>query len=165
MREPNAVATPFANSTGISKNQVPPTALPDLPDSCSTVVSLQFDLRNATLVFFLSDCARNGVADFFEAGKIPEIRKFAAFLRFYRLDGAVVAFEKNAGAIGFFLEREPATIRAQLCELLDEIVLAHALERRESRDLGVIQEHLPRPAAAGRATLAFQENRHGVRLS
>jgi hypothetical protein len=139
--------------------------LPDVADLCLPVVALLFYQRDAALIFFLADFARNGVANFFEAGKIPKIRKFAAFLRFYRLDGAVVAFEKNAGAIGVFLERKTATICAQLCELLYEIVLAHALERRKPRDFGVIQEHLPRPAAAGGATLAFQENRHGVRLS
>ena len=97
----------------------------------STVISFQFNEGNATLIFLLADFARNGVADIFKAGKIPEIRKFPAFLRLHWLDGAVVAFEEDAGAVRIFLERQATAIGAQLGELLDEMVLAHALESGE----------------------------------
>jgi hypothetical protein len=39
-------------------------------------------------------------------------------------------------------------------------VFAQTLERREPNDFRVRQAHLPRPTAAGGATLTFMENRH-----
>ena len=124
------------------------------------MASRGFDQRDAALIFNLADFARQGVANFFEAGKVPEIWKLAALLRLYRLHGAVLAFEKNASAVGLLPEREAAAVGAQLGKLLNELVLAHTLEHRKPRDLGVVQQHLPRPAATGRAALTFEENRH-----
>jgi hypothetical protein len=43
---------------------------------------------------------------------------------------------------------------------LNEIKFTHLLEGGQARDFLVAQAHLPRPATAGGATLAFVENRH-----
>ena len=124
------------------------------------MASRGFDQRDAPQIFGLADFARKGVANFFEAGKIPEVRKLATLLRLHRLHGAVFAFEKNARAVGLFLKRKTAPIRAQLGVALNKIGFAQALERREPRNFGVVQQHLPRPATTGRAALTFEENRH-----
>ena len=129
------------------------------------LVSLGFDQRDEPLEFLLADEARDGLADFFKAGKIPEVRKIAALLRLDGLHRAIAAFQKNATASRFFLQGQSAAIPAQPRELLDEIGFAHALERGEAGDFRVRQTHLPRPLAAGRAALAFKENRHARRVS
>jgi hypothetical protein len=49
--------------------------------------------------------------------------------------------------------------------LLNEIVLAHTLERREPGNFGVGQAYLSRPAAAGGATLTFVKDRHCVSVT
>jgi len=110
--------------------------------------------------FLLADEARKGVAGLLEAGKVPEVRKIAALLRLDGLHGAVFAVEKNAFAVWFFLQGQPAPVLPETGEILDEFVFADALERGEPRDFFIRQTHLPRPAAAGRAALAFIKNRH-----
>jgi len=122
-------------------------------------------LGDAALIFRLADFVREGVTGFLEAGKIPEVWEIAALLRLDGLHGTIITVQKNAAAIRFFLQGQPATIPGQPRVLLDEIGLVHAFERREPRDLLSRQTHLPRPAAAGRATLAFIENRHAGRLA
>ena len=102
------------------------------------------------------------MADFFKAGKIPEVRKFFALLRLDGLHGAALAFQKNTRAVRLLLERQSAAIPAEAGELLDEIFITQLLERREPRDFLVGQPHLPRPATAGRATLTFEKNRHAT---
>ena len=129
------------------------------------VVPLRFDQRDAALEFLLADFTRDGAARFLEAGEIPEVRKIAALLRLDGLHGAIIAFQKNAAAIRLFLQGQSAAIPSQPRELLDEIGLAHTLERSEPGDLHVRQTHLSRPAAAGRATLTFIKNRHTRRLT
>jgi len=54
--------------------------------------------------------ARNGVADFFEAGKIPAIWKITTLLRFHGLHATIVAVEKNAFAVGFVLQDQTAPV-------------------------------------------------------
>ena len=119
-------------------------------------------LGDELLKFIFADDARNRAADFFEAGKIPEVREIAALPGLDRLDRAVVPVEKNAFAVGFFDQAQSAAIMPQARELLDEIVLGHLLECREAPDFFFGQPNLPRPAAAGRATLAFVKNRHAA---
>ena len=104
------------------------------------------------------------MTDFLEAGKIPEIGKLAALLRLDGLDRAIVAFQKNTGAVRLLPQGQPATIPAQPGELLDEFVFADALECGEPRDFLIRQTHLPRPATASRATLAFQKNGHAGKV-
>jgi hypothetical protein len=128
-----------------------------LQDAC---VSIQFDLSHAAFVFRRADLTGNGMAGLFEAREFPKIGKLAALLRLDRLDGAIAALKKNAGAVRLFQQREAATIPTQAGELLDEIVLAHAFERGEPGDFSSRQTHLSRPATAGRATLTFEKNRH-----
>ena len=123
----------------------------------------RFDQRDAAFVFGLADFARKGVAGLLEAGEIPEVREIAALLRLHGLNGAIVAFQKNAAAIRLFQQRQPTTIPAQPRELLDELGFAQALERGEPGDFRIRQTHLPRPAATGRATLTFIKNRHDQR--
>ena len=118
------------------------------------------DEDDAPLVFRLGDFARKGFAGLLKAGKIPQIRKIAALLRLDGLHGAVIAVQKNATAVLLFLQGQSATIPAQPSELLDEVSLVHALECGEPRGFLIRQAHLTRPAAAGRATLAFVKNRH-----
>jgi hypothetical protein len=124
------------------------------------VVSLQFYQGHSPLKFRLADFPWNRLADFFEAGEIPEIGKLATLLRLHRLDGAILTFEENAFSVRFFQQRQTAPVRAQPRELFDEITLVHAFERRQPHDFRIIQTHLPRPAAAGRAALTFQKNGH-----
>jgi len=118
------------------------------------------DEGDAPLVFRLGDFARKGFAGLLKAGKIPEVREIAALLRLDGLHGAVIGVQKNATAVRLFLQGQTATIPAQPSELLDEVGLAHAIERGEPRNFLIRQAHLTRPAAAGRATLAFVKNRH-----
>ena len=84
-------------------------------------VPFRFDQCNAALEFLVADEARDGVAGFLEAGKIPEVRKIPALLRLDGLHGAVVAFQKNAAAIRFFLQGQSAAIPGQPREPLDEV--------------------------------------------
>ena len=135
--------------------QLPPVAFPGL-----LMTACGFNEGDAPLVFRLGDFARKGFAGLLKAGKIPQIRKIAALLRLDGLHGAVIAVQKNATAVLLFLQGQSATIPAQSRELLDEVSLAHTLKRGEPRDFLIRQAHLTRPAAAGRATLAFIKNRH-----
>jgi len=114
------------------------------------------------VIFCRADFEGDGMAGFFKAGEIPQVRKLPALLRLHGLHGAILAFKKNALAVWFFQQRQTSVIMAQAGEPLDEIVLAQALERREPRDFLIGQAHLPRPAAAGRAALAFEENWHRI---
>ena len=98
------------------------------------LIPVRLDERHPPLVFRLANFARNRVAGFFKAGKIPEVRKFFALLRLDGLDGAAFACQKNARAIWLLLERQSAAIPTQAGELLDKIFFAQLLERREPRD-------------------------------
>ena len=60
-----------------------------------------------------------------------------------------------AHVIRALMTRHPAA----MAEALDEVILAQPEERREPRELGVGQPHLPRPAAAGGATVALSMDR------
>ena len=135
--------------------QLPPVAFPGL-----LMTACGFNEGDAPLVFRLGDFARKGFAGLLKAGKIPEVREIAALLRLDGLHGAVIGVQKNATAVRLFLQGQTATIPAQPSELLDEVGLAHAIERGEPRNFLIRQAHLTRPAAAGRATLAFVKNRH-----
>ena len=104
------------------------------------------------------------MADLFKTGKVPKVRKIPASLRFDGLNRAILAVEKNTRTIRLCLQYEPTAVVAQPGELLDEVVFAHVFERRELGDLGISHADLPRPTAAGGATLAFVEDRHGVRV-
>src|ERR1051325_8665488 len=116
-------------------------------------------------ILLRTDDPRHRLANLLETGEIPEIRKIPALLRLHRLHGAIVAVEKNALAVWLVRQRQADSIAGEPGELLNELHLAHDLERREARDLGIPQAHLPRPATASRATLALMEDRHGESLS
>jgi hypothetical protein len=101
-----------------------------------------------------------GAAGGFRTGKIPEIGKIAALLRFYGLNRAPAGLQKNALAIWLVHQGETATIRSQARELLDEIVLGHGLKICQPGNFRFRKPHLPRPATASRAALTFKEDRH-----
>jgi hypothetical protein len=60
-----------------------------------------------------ADFAGNRMTGFLEAGKIPEVRKIPALLRFHGLHGAVVALQENALAIRLFLQGESLPVLAE----------------------------------------------------
>ncbi len=82
-------------------------------------------------------------------------------LRFHGLNGAVIAGQENARAVGLFRQGQSPAILRQARVALDELRFAKFQKVREPRDLGVRQAHLPRPATAGRATLTLVKDRHG----
>lgn len=90
------------------------------------------DEGDSALVFRFADFAREGVADFFEAGKIPQVGEIFALLRFHWLHGASFAFQKNAGAIRLFHQRQALVVVPQPRVFLDELVFGHALVRGEA---------------------------------
>ena len=146
--------------TVAARIQLRPVALPGL-----LMAAGGFDEGDAPLIFLLAEEAWEGVTGLLEAGEVPQVWKIAALLRLDGLHGAVFAVEKNTLAIRFLLQGQPATVLPETGETLDEFIFADALERGEPRDFLIRQTHLPRPAAAGRATLAFVKNRHAQRLA
>jgi len=115
---------------------------------------------NETGIFLIAYEPGNGPAGLFEAGEIPQVRKVAALLRLDRLNGAFVAFKKDAGAVRIFRQREAEAILCQPREALDEGDFAHFEKRREPCDFAVLESHFARPPAAGGAALAFMKHRH-----
>src|SRR5438552_12053579 len=130
--------------------------------ACHLILRSPRGLGQQAAVVLIVHPARDCMADLIESGKVPTVRKIPASLRFDGLNRAIVAVEENTRAVRLFLQHEPATVVAQPGELLDEVVFAHVLERREPGDLGISHTHLPWPAAAGGATLTFVEDRHGA---
>ena len=120
-------------------------------------------LRNQPHVFVFRDFAWDRTAKFIRGCVSPQIGKIAALLRFYGLNGATVADEKHARAIGFLLQGESTSVVGEPSEALDEIVLGQLVERGERSDLVVSQSHLTRPATAGRAALAVVKDWHGTK--
>ena len=100
------------------------------------------------------------MTDFLEAGKVPEVRKIAALLRLYGLDGTIVADEELTFAVGLFEQRKPFAIRPHARVTSDELCFAQIEMCGDARNLRVGQSHLTRPPATGRATLALVENWH-----
>ena len=117
-------------------------------------------LRNQTPVIFILHPARDGVADFFETGKVPEIWKVPALLRLDGLNRAIVSLEENASAVRLFSQGQTTAIRTQAHEALNELVLGKALVHGQTRQLGFGHPHLPGPTAASGATPAFVKDRH-----
>jgi len=112
--------------------------------------------------FLHRNLARDGVADFLEAGEVPEIRKVTALLWLHRLDRAVVADEEFAFAVRLFQQRKSLPIRAQPRVPGNEVSFAEAEMRGDAGNLCLRQAHLPRPPATRRATLTFIEDRHAL---
>jgi hypothetical protein len=104
-------------------------------------------------------------ADFFEAREVPKIGKGPALSRFYQLNAAVVSFEEDAFAVRLVLERESLAISSEPSKLLNEIPLGNCEESRDRANLAVCQTNLSRPTAAGRATIAFVEDRHDAKIA
>jgi hypothetical protein len=111
--------------------------------------------------FIGADFARNRPAMLLEAGEVPQVGEVATLLWLDRLDAAILAIEEDAFAIGFVEQREAAAVGGQAGELLDEICFRHLKVTGETRDLGGLQPDLSRPAATGRAALAFMKDGHG----
>lgn len=118
--------------------------------------------QSAMLVFV--HLAGDGVAEGFEAGEIPEVRKFPALLRLDRLHRAIVAIEEDAFAVWLVEQGQAVAIPGETGEALDELKLAQPAKGCEPGDLSIGQAHLSRPATAGRATLALEKDRHVTRI-
>lgn len=116
----------------------------------------------AMLVFV--HLAGDGVAEGFEAGEIPEVRKFPALLRLDRLHRAIVAIEEDAFAVWLVEQGQAVAIQGETGEALDELQLAQPAKGCEPGDLSPGQSHLSRPATAGRAALALEKDRHVTRI-
>jgi len=115
---------------------------------------------DAELVLRIADQARDGMAEFLRAGKVPEIRKIPALLWFDGLDGTIFSFQKNAFTIGLVHQGQAASILGEPGKFMNESHLGEILKSGEPGDFGLGQTHLAGPAAAGGATLTFQEDWH-----
>lgn len=111
-------------------------------------------------VFLLGNVTWNRMADLFETGKIPQVRKVTALLWFHRLHSAVFSFEEDAFAVGFVDQCQAVSIGSETRVLLDEIKLAQAFMCGQPGNFRVRQTHLSRPATAGGTALALEKNRH-----
>ena len=65
----------------------------------------------------------SGHADVAPAGEVPGVGKIAALLGFHRLNLAVLAVEKDAGAVGLIDEGKATAVGAEPGVALDEVIL------------------------------------------
>jgi len=95
-----------------------------------------------------------GLADFAPTGEVPCVRKAAALVGFDGLDLAILAVEKNAGAVGLIDQGKTTTVGAKAGVCSDELGLLHFQERGDGGDLFFGNFYVPRPAAAVGAAFA-----------
>jgi len=74
-------------------------------------------------MLLLAHHSGDGVANLFEPGEIPEIRKIPALLGFDRLNDAILPLEKDAFPIGFIRQGQALPIGKQSHVPLDEFLL------------------------------------------
>ena len=106
--------------------------------------------------------ARQGPADLLESWKIPQIGEVTALLRLDFLHDAISPIEKSAFAVWVFVKGETAPIGSESRIVLDEIEFAQTEVFGHATDLLIADTHLPRPATAGRAAVAFVKDRHDL---
>lgn len=63
------------------------------------LMSIRFDFCDAARKLFGAELKGNGLAEFFGAGKIPEIWKILALLRLDRLNRTIIAIQEHTFAI------------------------------------------------------------------
>ena len=95
-----------------------------------------------------------GLADISPAREVPGVRKATALVGFDGLDLAILAVEKDAGAVGLIDEGEATAVGAEAGIFLDEEVLLHFKERGDGADFGIADFNIARPAAAVGAAFA-----------
>ena len=111
-------------------------------------------------VFSTPDDFRQRLANFFKAREVPQIWKVTALLRFDGLHSTIISVEKNTFAVGFIHQGQSAPVGPETGIFLNEVEFAQLFKRGEPRDFSFAQSHLSRPAATGRASLAFVKNWH-----
>jgi hypothetical protein len=116
--------------------------------------------QNRRLILLQTHVHRLRAAKLFESRKIPEVWKVAALLRFDGVDAAIAIGQEDAGAIVLIGESQAGPLLIQARECLDELVFGKPKELRHSSDFSFREAHLPGPAAARSAAVAFEENRH-----
>ena len=94
------------------------------------------------------------MADIAPAREVPGVGKATALVGFDGLDLAILAVEKDAGAVGLIDEGEATAVGAESGIFLDEEVLFHFKERGDGADLGIADFDIARPATAVGATFA-----------
>ena len=94
------------------------------------------------------------MADIAPAREVPGVGKATALVGFDGLDLAILAVEKDAGAVGLIDEGEATAVGAEAGIFFDEEVLLHFKERGDGADLGIADFDIARPATAVGATFA-----------
>jgi len=95
-----------------------------------------------------------GLADISPAREVPGVGKATALVGFDGLDLAILAVEKDAGAVGLIDEGEATAVGAEAGIFLDKEVLLHFKERGDGADFGIADFDIARPATAVGATFA-----------
>jgi hypothetical protein len=103
----------------------------------------------------VGDADGRGLAHPLPARKMPQIWKTAALLRFSRLQTTVPSLEPSAGAVRLIQQGQTRALGIQSGVFLDKFRLRHFQIRRDTRHVTVREEHVPRPAATGRAALTL----------
>ena len=94
------------------------------------------------------------MADIAPAWEVPGVGKATALVGFDGLDLAILAVEKDAGAVGLIDKGEATAVGAETGIFLDEEVLFHFKERGDGADFGIADFDVARPAAAVGAAFA-----------
>ena len=95
-----------------------------------------------------------GLADFAPTGEVPGVGKAATLVGFDGLDLAILAVEKDAGAVGLIDEGKTTTVGAKAGVGSDELGLLYFQKRGDGGDLFFGNFDVPWPAAAVGATFA-----------
>ena len=95
-----------------------------------------------------------GLADFAPTGEVPCVGKAAALGGFDGLDLAILAVEKDAGAVGLIDEGETTTVGAKAGVGSNELGLLYFQKRGDGGDLFFGNFDVPWPAAAVGAAFA-----------
>jgi hypothetical protein len=82
------------------------------------------------------------VTDLLEAGEVPQAGKVATLLRLHGLNGAIIADEEFAFAIGLLQKRKPLAIRTKPRVPFNELRLTQTKMRGDAGNLGICQADL-----------------------
>jgi hypothetical protein len=91
----------------------------------------------------------------FRSFEVPQVWKISTLLRLDWLNRAAVPLQKDAFSRWLVHEGQPLPVQPQFRITLNKVVLADTEMRGHSGYLSLRDAYLTRPAATGRATLAF----------
>jgi len=94
------------------------------------------------------------LADIAPAREVPGVGKATALVGFDGLDLAILAVEKDAGAVGLIDKGEATAVGAEAGIFFDEEVLFYFKERGDGADFGIADFDIARPATAVGAAFA-----------